>query len=265
MAATLACGDGALLSHYTAAVLWGLRPSPAEVIHVTVTGRNIRGPESVCVHRIQAIHPYDATRRQAIRVTSPARTLLDLATQVTRRDLARAAEEAHVLRLVTESSLTEQFSRYPAHRGRRALMNAIRPEPGAHQIRSRTTVPRAGPQSPAARTADERADRALRGGLLLARARPDRRDRRLRVPLVAWCVRAGSAKRRRVGRVGSSGDAGYLAPARRRERSPRRDPRARYGQRIRGARYGCSSRPRYFWRGVMSLRERSSLAIDSSM
>ena len=128
MAATLACGDGALLSHSTAAVLWGLRP-PDDVIHVTVTGRNVRGPEGVRVHRIQALHPGDATRRDALPVTSPARTLLDLAAHLSGRDLNRAADEARVHRLVTDRSLNEQFDRYPRHRGRAALRKAIRPEP----------------------------------------------------------------------------------------------------------------------------------------
>jgi len=129
MAATLACGDGALLSHYSAAVLWGLRPSPAEVMHVTVVGRNIRGPENVRVHRLHALHHHDATRRQAIPVTSPTRTLLDLATHLPPQDLGRAAEEAQVRHLVTDHSLDEQFQRYPKHRGTAALRKAIRSEP----------------------------------------------------------------------------------------------------------------------------------------
>lgn len=129
MAATLACGDAALVSHYPAAVLWGLRPLPAEVIHVTVTGRNIRGPDDVRVHRIESLHPHDTTRRQGIPVTSPARTLLDLATSHAPRDLARAVEEAQVRHLVRDSSLNEQCCRYPRHRGTRALRAAIEPEP----------------------------------------------------------------------------------------------------------------------------------------
>ncbi len=74
LAATLACGDDALLSHYPAAVLRGLRSAPAGTVHVTVVARNARGPSGLRVHRIQPLHPADATRRDAIPVTSPART-----------------------------------------------------------------------------------------------------------------------------------------------------------------------------------------------
>ena len=129
MAATLACGHGALISHYPAAVLWGLRPPPAEVMHVTVTGRNLRGPENVHVHRVQTLHPHDARHHHAIPVTSPARTLLDTAIHLFDRDLARAVEEAQIHGLVTDHSLNEQFQRYPHHRGAGALRHAIKAEP----------------------------------------------------------------------------------------------------------------------------------------
>jgi len=130
MAATLAAGPGALLSHYAAAVLWGhvaARDGPID-IDVTVPGRKARNRRNVRVHRA-ALHPADATRRHGIPVTSPARTLLDLATQVTQRELDRATEEAQVQRRVSLHSLTEQFSRYPRHRGTTALKHAIRADP----------------------------------------------------------------------------------------------------------------------------------------
>jgi len=126
LAAVLACGDGALLSHRAAAVLWGLVAPPMHAIHVTV-GRDARSRDGIRVHRT-TIHPADATRRHGIPVTSPARTLLDVAA-TTPRELDRALNEAHVLRLVTDLSLNEQFSRYPGHRGTAALREAIRPEP----------------------------------------------------------------------------------------------------------------------------------------
>ena len=68
-------------------------------------------------------------RQHGVPVTSPARTLLDLATTVTQRDLARATEEAQVQRRVSAHSLNEQFSRYPTHRGTAALRKEIRRDP----------------------------------------------------------------------------------------------------------------------------------------
>jgi len=129
MAATLACGDDAVLSHHSAAVLWGLCAPAAGAMHVSVVGRNLRGPPGVVIHRIRDLHPADATRHDGIPVTSPARTLLDLATQLPNRELARAVEEAQVRRLVTDRSLNEQFSRYPRHRGAGRLREAARTEP----------------------------------------------------------------------------------------------------------------------------------------
>jgi very-short-patch-repair endonuclease len=129
-AAVLAYGEDALLSHHAAAVLWAVCPPPLPEIDITVrtaTGIHSRGP--LRAHRCRNLHPHDVTRRHGIPVTAPARTLLDLATQLTRRDLARAVEEAQVLHLVTVASLNEQFDRYPKHRGTAALRKAIRPEP----------------------------------------------------------------------------------------------------------------------------------------
>jgi very-short-patch-repair endonuclease len=128
MAATLAAGPGALLSHYAAAVLWGLLAARDGPIDVTVPGRKARNRPGVRVHRA-ALHPVDATRHHRIPVTSPARTLLDLGTHITQRELDRVTEEAQVQRRVTPYSLTEQFERYPRHRGTAALSKAIGADP----------------------------------------------------------------------------------------------------------------------------------------
>ena len=91
MAAVTAYGDGALLSHYAAGVLWGYCRPPAGVMHVTVVGRPVHGRAGIRVHRAN-LHLADATRKDGIPVTSPARTLLDLAATLPQRDLDRATE-----------------------------------------------------------------------------------------------------------------------------------------------------------------------------
>jgi very-short-patch-repair endonuclease len=118
-----------LLSHDPAAVLWGACPPPAAPLHVTVVARDVRGRDGIRAHTVNRLHPSDATRRLGIPVTSPARTLLDIAATQTARELARAVDEARVRRLVTDESIHEQFGRYPAHHGARALKEATRPEP----------------------------------------------------------------------------------------------------------------------------------------
>jgi very-short-patch-repair endonuclease len=101
MAAVLACGEGAALSHFSAAVLWEILEDRGQLIHVTVEGNRVcRG---VVVHR----SPLKGrrVRRRGIVVTTPARTLVDLADVVhKRRTLERAFDEAEYLRLDWESA-----------------------------------------------------------------------------------------------------------------------------------------------------------------
>lgn len=101
LAAVLACDEGALLSHRSAAALWGLaRPRGSTV---DVTGRGGRqwrpGRSGICLHRGQ-IHAGEATERAGIPVTTVARTLFDLAEAVDREQLRRAWEEADRLKLL---------------------------------------------------------------------------------------------------------------------------------------------------------------------
>src|SRR4051795_5707027 len=76
MAAVLACGSDALLSHRTAADGWGILRSASARIEVTTT--TSRGPHGITVHRVRDIHSDDRAMRDGIPLTSLARTLLDL-------------------------------------------------------------------------------------------------------------------------------------------------------------------------------------------
>ena len=79
MAAVLACGDGAALSHESAVVLWGLLRPIDGPVHVSVRSRSGRTPgEGIRLHRPRSFAPSDLTRRSGIPVTTPNRTLLDL-------------------------------------------------------------------------------------------------------------------------------------------------------------------------------------------
>ena len=96
MAAVLAAGDGAALSHFSAAVLWRLIEDPGGRIHVTAQAR--RRIKGVAVH----VSPLqgERVRRHGIVVTTVGRTLTDLADVVTnRRTLERAFDEAEYLGL----------------------------------------------------------------------------------------------------------------------------------------------------------------------
>jgi very-short-patch-repair endonuclease len=99
MAAVLACGKAAVLSHGSAALVWGLPwPDPGRV-HVTIPPPGGRAPRAlVVVHRAR-LGQGEATRRHRIPVTSPSRTLVDLADVGRSRALERALDEASYLRL----------------------------------------------------------------------------------------------------------------------------------------------------------------------
>ncbi len=93
-AAVLACGPGAVLSHESAAPLWGFRslwPARPEVI---VPGD--RRPPGVRTHRTSTLRRRDVRRHHGIRVTSPARTLNDIARRLTPAELTRAVNDARL-------------------------------------------------------------------------------------------------------------------------------------------------------------------------
>lgn len=99
MAAVLACGDGAVLSHRSAAALWKIGPV-APLIDLTVASSGGRATrEGIRVHRSSTLSPADCTRRAGIPVTKPARTLEDLRRILPSKEFARALREAEYLRL----------------------------------------------------------------------------------------------------------------------------------------------------------------------
>jgi very-short-patch-repair endonuclease len=94
MAAVLSCGPEAVLSHEPAAVLWRVRAGPARVIEVSVPAHRSPRPAGVVVHRRQGLTADDFTQRMGIPVTTPVRTLVDLATRLPRDDLEAAINAA---------------------------------------------------------------------------------------------------------------------------------------------------------------------------
>jgi hypothetical protein len=98
LAAVLTCGDGAVLSHRSAAALWDIRPTAAARVDVTVPRTSgVRSSGRIVVHR--PVRPAEATTRDGIPVTTPGRTLADLALALPRRELEKAAEMAEAGKL----------------------------------------------------------------------------------------------------------------------------------------------------------------------
>jgi very-short-patch-repair endonuclease len=116
-AAVLTCGNGALLSHASAAALWKLRPhDPGAKVDVIVAGRKVVRP-AIRTHRTRHLAPQDVRIRHRLPVTSPARTLLDIAEIVTERELERALDEALTTRIVRRSQIAEVLGRAHGRKG----------------------------------------------------------------------------------------------------------------------------------------------------
>jgi very-short-patch-repair endonuclease len=103
MAAVLACGPGALLSHWSAAALWGVLADRPEIIEATVPWR--RGPErpGVTIHRRST--PFIAAVNDGIPVATIVDTLVDIAPRCRGRQLERAVNEADALDLIDPDAL----------------------------------------------------------------------------------------------------------------------------------------------------------------
>ncbi len=121
IAAVLACGKHAVLSHRSAAWLWGLRPDNRRRVDVTVPRRAGHKRKGIDVHESQPFDPDDITEIDGISVTSLARTLLDLAEVVPLDHLAKCIEEAMRKRIYDHKAVTELLARSPGRRGQKPL------------------------------------------------------------------------------------------------------------------------------------------------
>ncbi len=99
MAAVLSCGPDAAVSHYAAGALLGLLKERGPRIDVTVPGSGGRRRRGALIIHRGALPDADVTTVDGISVTSPARTVLDLAGFLPRRRLERVIDEAEYLRL----------------------------------------------------------------------------------------------------------------------------------------------------------------------
>jgi len=121
MAAILASGEGALLSHRSAAALWEIGPEWRGMIDVSVTrraelrrrGLRVRGRPSLRAERV--------TSHDGIPVTTPVQTLIDLATELAPKAVERAVNEADKRNLIDPETLREELDHYVGEPGAKAL------------------------------------------------------------------------------------------------------------------------------------------------
>jgi very-short-patch-repair endonuclease len=140
MAAVLACGPpAAAASHTNGAWLWKLLPRPADgtPVHVTFEGPDRGRRRGIRPHRVTRLDPSDVAVVDGIPVTTPGRTLLDLAGLVTARELEQALAQAERQQLNTRGQLGSLLARRPGARGTRVLRALLGAEGGPALTRSR--------------------------------------------------------------------------------------------------------------------------------
>ena len=121
LAAVLTCGAEAVLSHDSAAALWGIRAEFDRRIHVSMPLGADHRQAGLTPHRRSSLRPDNVTRHDNIPVTTPILTLIDLATQIPAGPLEAAINEADKLDLVDPPTLMRALDARGGQRGVRAL------------------------------------------------------------------------------------------------------------------------------------------------
>jgi predicted transcriptional regulator of viral defense system len=126
MAAALAYPGRALVSHQSAAAIWGLMERQLGDVHLLLSDREPGTRPGLRVHYTRQVDDSDRAVRHRIPVTSVARTLLDIAATEPPRELARGVEAAQIRRLVDDRDLEQLLARAARHPGACALRDILR-------------------------------------------------------------------------------------------------------------------------------------------
>jgi len=137
MAAVLACGDGAALSHFDAAAHHDLMATRGSRIHVTRPSTSGRAPDPrrIALHRVGTLRTWERTTVDGIPTTTVARTLLDLARRVhptTLEDVIQRAIRLHRFDLVEVRRCLQEHPRQPGAPKLRRLLEALAERDAAH-------------------------------------------------------------------------------------------------------------------------------------
>jgi very-short-patch-repair endonuclease len=118
-------GGQAVLSHASAAALWGLKSPPPPHVVVTTIGHGARSRPGLVVHRTTRVDRSDVRRRDGLPVTSPARTLIDLASEADGDDLEEALAIARMTRLASDREIERALAHAPHRPGVARLMRLL--------------------------------------------------------------------------------------------------------------------------------------------
>ncbi|MEA2283548.1 MAG: hypothetical protein QOK21_4155 [Solirubrobacteraceae bacterium] len=115
--ALLAYGDDVVLSHDSAATVWELQPLMRGPVELTSWRTGIRDRPGVRVRRSWVLLPHEVTRRRGMRVTAPARTILDLAGRSGVRGVERLVDRAVALGVLEPAELERGLRDHPGRSG----------------------------------------------------------------------------------------------------------------------------------------------------
>lgn len=127
IAAVLTCGECAVLSHMSAAVLWGMGQGELPEIEVSIPSRRRCSRDGILVHRRSLIGPTEVAKHRGIPATTPIRTLIDLAARFRPEPLEAAVNAAVGLKLTTPAQLRralDEFAHQPGAGVLRKLLDA---------------------------------------------------------------------------------------------------------------------------------------------
>jgi hypothetical protein len=119
-AAVLACGPHAALSHTSAAYLWGFQRYWEPPPEVTM-GHGDRRPRHILTHRCPSLKRRDITRQRQVPITSPERTILDIAPRLTKKELTRMVNDARLSGHLHLATLNDVLARNLQHPGTKLL------------------------------------------------------------------------------------------------------------------------------------------------
>jgi hypothetical protein len=128
LAAVLACGPGAVLSHRSAAAQWDLLATTQERIDVMAPASR-HGVPGIRLYRTRSLDAQDTTNHEGIPITTVHRTLLDLAATTRADQLENALAQAMHLQLYDQRAIDDVIARSNGHRGTNILKEATRQEP----------------------------------------------------------------------------------------------------------------------------------------
>ena len=118
MAAVLACGDGAVLSHSSAAALWRIGFEQRDLVEVSLPSSSRRRRPGLRIHRRASLSPErDLTREYGIPVTTPVQTLIDMSLRLDRPGVERMINEADKYNLVHPPELRQALDARRGERG----------------------------------------------------------------------------------------------------------------------------------------------------